>query len=635
MNYVDWRRRSGEIMKNVYRTISIIIISVLLLAGIILPIVLTNLPTKKPLESILIWSDEDFQKYDFEGNGTISSPYLISNFNITTGSNEGIFISGTSKFVIIENCYVDAKTTGIKILNTADGTIKILNNYCTNNIDYGIRVVNSDFVVVQNNTCVSSSSLKTSQGISISFSKNATLEENSCYGHELYGINIDNSPFSNVTKNECFFNKDTGIVLLSSSNSQVGQNILSDNTINGLVLGLSENSTIYDNNFEETGLRIIDEEVTTYISYKITNNIANNRPLSFEVGLENETIISGDLGQIFFVNCKNITLTSSSIINSVGLVFSFCENITIEHNYITNIPSPGFLTWFCENILVQDNLITNSMGNGIILFNTKDSQVLNNTCTYNSRDGILLYGSFNNTIKDNFCNSNNRVGSFDDRDGILVIESQYTYIINNTCSSNGDDGISLYNSPFSTAINNTCTQNINRGIAVFSSNYSFISGNNCSFNNYYGFTDRFSFNITLTANFFDSNGYNGITMYGTRNTVISYNSIQDNTLYGIDLPPSGEEQNGGNNLVFMNLIANNRLHGIYLSVSYYNVIAFNAFIDNNEGGSSQAFDASGTNLWYNATTLSGNYWNEWISGNYQIDGSALAYDFYPLSSNPL
>ncbi len=65
-----------------------------------------NLVDHKP---ITILKDEDFEKYNFLGNGTESNPYIIENYNITTEEDIAIYISFTTKYFIIRNCYLNAK----------------------------------------------------------------------------------------------------------------------------------------------------------------------------------------------------------------------------------------------------------------------------------------------------------------------------------------------------------------------------------------------------------------------------------------------------------------------------------------------------------------------------------------------
>ena len=61
-----------------------------------------------------------------------------------------------------------------------------------------------------------------------------------------------------------------------------------------------------------------------------------------------------------------------------------------------------------------------------------------------------------------------------------------------------------------------------------------------------------------------------------------------------------------------------------------NVVHHNTFVDNNIGGSSQAFDGGTNNVWYDISTLEGNFWSDYDGdGNYTMDGVGTA-DLYPL-----
>ena len=84
-----------------------------------------------PHAPISITSDSNFEV--FPGSGTEVDPYIIEGYNITTTSDEGIYISGTTKYFIVRNSYIDAEWYGIYISNVADGTATVINNMCNYN----------------------------------------------------------------------------------------------------------------------------------------------------------------------------------------------------------------------------------------------------------------------------------------------------------------------------------------------------------------------------------------------------------------------------------------------------------------------------------------------------------------------
>jgi hypothetical protein len=64
------------------------------------------------------------------------------------------------------------------------------------------------------------------------------------------------------------------------------------------------------------------------------------------------------------------------------------------------------------------------------------------------------------------------------------------------------------------------------------------------------------------------------------------------------------------------------------------LVAYNFFINNNPGKSSQGYDDGFDNIWYDKKAKKGNYWSDWTgNGTYAIDGRAEVEDRYPLDEN--
>ncbi len=133
-----------------------------------------------PHAPISITSDSDFEV--FPGSGTEVDPYIIEGYNITTTSDEGIYISGTTKYFIVRNCYVDAEDYGIYIYDVADGTATVINNTCSNNNGYGIYLRYSGSSMVTNNTCSDND-----WGIVLSSSISSTVINNTCSNNDWGG----------------------------------------------------------------------------------------------------------------------------------------------------------------------------------------------------------------------------------------------------------------------------------------------------------------------------------------------------------------------------------------------------------------------------------------------------------------
>ncbi|MCE7748970.1 MAG: hypothetical protein GPJ51_11270 [Candidatus Heimdallarchaeota archaeon] len=198
--------------------------------------------------------------------------------------------------------------------------------------------------------------------------------------------------------------------------------------------------------------------------------------------------------------------------------------------------------------------------------------IINNTI-YDSGIGIYLYYAYNSTVTNNTCTDNSS--------GMVFEYSPGSTATNNTCND-GSSGIKIISSTNSIVVNNTCSSNSFKGIYLELSDGSTITNNNCS-----------------------NNGWEGIYLEDTDDCIITYNLLKENGNYGVYLLPDAYD-------------------------SYNNRIHHNNFVDNNLGGTSQASDDCSYNFWYDTMTNEGNYWNDWVSGTYAIDGSAGAIDLYPL-----
>ncbi len=252
---------------------------------------------------------------------------------------------------------------------------------------------------------------------------------------------------------------------------------------------------------------------------------------------------------------------------------------------------------------------------GIYIENVADGTVtvINNSCWGNNNWGIAIHYSSNFTVANNTCNNN--------YGGIGFYETSSVTVINNTCNNN-EYGFNIYESSSTTVINNTCNNN-GESIVIDSSGSLTVANNTCS-NSNFGIKISFSVIATVANNTCYNNYDYGIWLWDSDSCNITYNLLQENVE-----------------------------HGVYLdSDSDNNLIHHNIFVDNNLGGTSQAFDDCTNNYWYDTTTLEGNYWydtttlegNYWYdtttlegnywsdwsgTGSYSIDGHAGAFDLYP------
>ena len=191
-----------------------------------------------PHDSIVITSDDNFTDYGFYGLGTETNPYIIENYNITTAETNGIFISDTTKYFVIRNCYIDALNYGIQIDNVANNIITISKNTFVKNKYYGLFIWKADSFTIANNTFKNNG-----DGITMFYAQNSIIANNSCINNSNYGIYLSRSGFCNITDNLLQENKNYGVILgrYTEFNS-VHHNHFIDNNLGG-------SSQAYDHGF--------------------------------------------------------------------------------------------------------------------------------------------------------------------------------------------------------------------------------------------------------------------------------------------------------------------------------------------------------------------------------------------------
>ncbi len=296
----------SEELKKKTRIILVITLSIILVVSIF-TILFTTLRSKNPYvahDPIIIWTDEDYNFYNIPGEGTQDNPYVIENYNITTEHGYGVFISDTTKYITIRNCYFNAHYDGIHIENAAEKTILIENNICEYSQN-GISIVGSYYAAVINNTCNNNYQ----NGISLHQSDYSTTTDNTCNNNENAGIISLRTYFSSILNNNCTGNGDSGIYSnngynitvsnnycgsndfgISISNSEISQingNIITRNLI-GISLQVADNTTIRMNYFKENDQYaveiIIDESnPSANSSYNVIyhNSFIDNNPEGF------------------------------------------------------------------------------------------------------------------------------------------------------------------------------------------------------------------------------------------------------------------------------------------------------------------------------------------------------------------
>lgn len=292
------------------------LICVVTVTSIVIPLTLHFLSKEQP---IIIMKDEDFENYNFPGDGSKNNPFIIENYTITTKENNAILIFNTTKYFIIRNCTLEATTIGISIDSIASGTAMITQNVCRNNWD-GIYVSRSVNVTLTNNTCYNNyDSIKLYSDVSNIFLANNNLSNNQ--GRGIFSRS-SNSVFVN---NTCINNEEFGIAVINSFNVTLIDNFCSNNVV-GIFMDNSANTTLTNNtlNKNNNGLRLMSESNFNLIIFNSFGK-NSNYAITFALNSANNTIHHNS----FLDN----TISGSSQAEDNSSNNTWYDNTTNEGNY--------------------------------------------------------------------------------------------------------------------------------------------------------------------------------------------------------------------------------------------------------------------------------------------------------------
>ena len=435
--------------------------------------------------SIVISSDDEFGNYSSSGIGTVEDPYLIEGYNISTTNQTGILIQDTTKYFMIQNCIIDAGSTGIKIENVTANTpivqdnichynsfagiyardilnIQILNNTCDYNSYYGMRIINCNASEIKSNLCKSNyqggitidscfsieikkntvSSNGYSAGILLDNSAYALVDNNTCYNNENNGVRIRDSPGVLFLNNYIFNNNScTGVEIYHSFNVCLLSNtIFSDSS--SIAIVDSTDTQIVDNYLYWSGLEISGASLIDWYSYTITNNLINDKKLGFFINMNDMTFSEPLYGQFILVDCQEIVIENQGIEDEfVGVTLHFCTDITLQKlRIISSVSNVRIKVW------------------GIRVYNSESIVIKDNICK-DGGWGIYFRNVIDSTVKSNLCENNKVIG-------MIIIDSDKITIINNTLSLNKIGGIRLSNTDDSDITFNQIEENGYGGIFI-------------------------------------------------------------------------------------------------------------------------------------------------------------------------
>lgn len=177
-----------------------------------------------------ISGDTELNDSAVSGEGTLNNPYILEGWNITSTTNSGISITGTTKYFVIRNCWIKTPSYyGINITNVGDSTVNITNNICIE-CSRGIYLTNTPNSIITNNYCSYSADI----GIVITTIHLTYLQNNTCNFNTHVGIYLEESHMSVIMENTLIGNGIAGIYLYCSSELEIYDNTILNTTDTGI-----------------------------------------------------------------------------------------------------------------------------------------------------------------------------------------------------------------------------------------------------------------------------------------------------------------------------------------------------------------------------------------------------------------
>jgi parallel beta-helix repeat protein len=332
-----------------------------------------------PHDSIEITTDEDFTSANgvVSGSGISVDPFIIEGWNISSSGVHGISISGTTKFFLIRNNFIDTGGVydihGIYITNIVSGTAKIENNLCQNNWE-GIYLASSSNNSLTNNNCSNNY-----YGIYLASSSNNSLTNNTCNSNNWDGIYLASSSNNSLTNNTCNSNYDYGIYLISSFNNSLTNNTCNSNNF-GIYLDSSSNNSLTNNNCSNNGRGI---RFSSSSNNSLTNNTCNS---NYDYGI----FIAG--------SNHNNSLTNNTCNSNYGygiyLAGSNHNNSFTNNTCNSNYKDGIYLSGSNFNLLSWNLLFDNDYG--VYLSSTSDNNILHHNTFIDNSNSPQAYDDGSN-----------------------------------------------------------------------------------------------------------------------------------------------------------------------------------------------------------------------------------------------
>ncbi|MHA1828304.1 MAG: right-handed parallel beta-helix repeat-containing protein [Candidatus Heimdallarchaeaceae archaeon] len=325
---------------------------------------------------ILITSDSQFgpSGYNFPGLGTQGDPYRIENLNITISGETGILIRYTSVYFIIQNCYIDARSSGISLISVGTNKSVVQNNVIGGHRSNGITLYNAPETTIRNNTVYDCENL----GILLQLSANSIVEDNKCYNCGFFFSENSLADYlSYTTKNNWVNNKVYGFVR---------------NAINTDFFSPSYGQLLFVN----------CTNVGVYTASFYNASIGFMAVFSNEIIIDDSSLYNNSLYGVYYYNTNDSKIVGNFLMqNDYGTYAYECQNIEISQNTIYE-NREGIYCEYITTLLIKDNVLYENHWDGMMIYTSSAVTCQNNEISNSYYTALYVDESYDVTTKDNY-----------------------------------------------------------------------------------------------------------------------------------------------------------------------------------------------------------------------------------------
>ncbi len=388
-----------------------LVVTPLLLAGVLPPAInneveatISPITTKVSVPSyeiqtpILAYNDFDMDNYasslEWEGDGSLDTPYIIEGYNITTDS-DSILIHDTTRAFEIRNCLITSYTSGA-------GNGIMINNATQAAIVNTVVMDKSDTIDIRNVPSLYIENCTIYEGYSSVYIENctgATITECVIYDNYDHGLYLSECNSSMVSNNEIYDTENgAGIRLILSHDVTIVNNHIYDCAASGVWAHISHNATIENNIIHDNmfftgpmcGVHLYQSDNASVVGNEIYDNSRNGiyvQESNWAYVFDNEIYGNSDHG-------------IDSMFSSNGTIL---QNDIHGNGWWPMIPNAlcGIYLGISDDWMISENTIWNNTPAGVSLENADRVTITSNEIFNNTDFGVFGYGGHESVILEN------------------------------------------------------------------------------------------------------------------------------------------------------------------------------------------------------------------------------------------